>query len=183
MIDVKKVQEQFKSLDLNGWLEDWDIKNIYNEVSKLMEGQLYLEIGVAYGKSASIACLAANRSVKVKGIDTLNWKIRESNIQNFLRMNNKTIYDWEFIEGDSQLWAKNWNYGLIDVLFIDGNHTYTGVLKDIISWFPWVKDGGKIMFDDYNDKEEVKKAILDTIQDHVKYKNYQIDNEMFILTK
>lgn len=36
----------------------------------------------------------------------------------------------------------------IDCIFIDGDHTYQGVQKDIIAWFPKVRVGGPVCFDD-----------------------------------
>lgn len=37
----------------------------------------------------------------------------------------------------------------IDFLYIDGDHSYEGVKKDIKMWFPKVKSGGLIGGDDY----------------------------------
>lgn len=177
-------RDQFKQLNLEGWLEDWDIRNIYEEVSKLQSGQQYLEIGVAHGKSAAIACLAAKEGVQVRGIDRLNWhETREKNISEFLKMNGKADYNWQFMFGDSQQIADGWEYGPIDLLFIDGDHTYEGCLRDIFSWAPKVKSGGKILFDDYNDLTGVKKAVDDFFLDHRLWKDKRIDGEMFIATK
>ena len=37
----------------------------------------------------------------------------------------------------------------IDLLFIDGDHSYNGVKSDFINYFPLVNSGGFIIFDDY----------------------------------
>jgi predicted O-methyltransferase YrrM len=178
---TEEIKEQLEKYEMDGWLEDWDVECIAHEVSKLEPGQTYLEIGVARGVSSTIACLWAKEGVKVKGIDIINWADREQKMKGILNHFGKNLDMWEFLEGESQIMAKYWKGGMIDLLFIDGDHTYEGVLKDIISWLPWVKKGGTIMFDDYNDKTGVKQAIIDTIKDHSLYQNYSIDNEMFIL--
>lgn len=38
-----------------------------------------------------------------------------------------------------------------DIIYIDANHSYDDVLRDIISWYPKVKDNGFICGDDYLD--------------------------------
>lgn len=49
----------------------------------------------------------------------------------------------------------------LDFVFIDGNHSYDGVSKDIKLWLPKIKKGGFIAFHDYNHPRlpGVKKAI------------------------
>ena len=39
--------------------------------------------------------------------------------------------------------------GGIDILFIDGGHTYDAVKLDFDTWFPRVKNSGFIVFHDY----------------------------------
>lgn len=43
--------------------------------------------------------------------------------------------------------VKTWNHS-IDVLFIDGDHRYEPVKRDFNEWFPFVKEGGFILFHD-----------------------------------
>ena len=55
----------------------------------------------------------------------------------------------------------------IDILFIDGDHSYSGVLNDFMLYERLVRKGGYIVFDDYNDKQhspEVKPAVDGLIQ-------------------
>ncbi len=176
-----ELQKHCNQLGFGGWLHLWDIEHIYKEVSKLEAGQVYLEIGVARGQSLAIASLAAKPGVQVYGIDIINWSDRDENIKKLLDIYDKHA-KWNFIEGDSQVEARAWQLP-IDVLFIDGDHAYEGVKKDIISWFPHVKSGGTIMFDDFNEKTGVSQAINETIRDHRLYPDQRIDNEMFICNK
>ena len=53
----------------------------------------------------------------------------------------------------------------IDVVYIDGNHQYEAVKKDIIAWLFKVKKGGFICGHDFGNKPHpgVEKAVLETI--------------------
>jgi len=51
----------------------------------------------------------------------------------------------------------------IDLLFIDGDHSYKGVKSDIKLWLPKVKIGGFVLFHDYGGIHPgVKKAVDET---------------------
>lgn len=39
--------------------------------------------------------------------------------------------------------------GTFDLIFIDGDHTYIGCLRDITDWYPKLKKGGVLLGDDY----------------------------------
>ena len=39
----------------------------------------------------------------------------------------------------------------LDVAFIDGLHTYEGVVEDLKAWRPKLKEGGLMLFNDYDD--------------------------------
>ena len=41
----------------------------------------------------------------------------------------------------------------INLLIIDGDHSYDGVKYDFDSYFPLLHPGGYVIFDDYNAKE------------------------------
>lgn len=50
--------------------------------------------------------------------------------------------------GDSKTIA--WEYGEIDWLFIDGDHSKEGIEGDIAVWSPRMREGGIVLFHDYN---------------------------------
>jgi len=53
----------------------------------------------------------------------------------------------------------------IDFLFIDGNHSYEGVQRDIQDWIPLVKKNGIVCFHDYPEVLGVKRAVDEVISD------------------
>ena len=185
MDDLQIFKDRLKEIGISDWLEDWDFKNISEEVGKLQSGQIYLEIGVAFGVSASLALLSSQIGVKVIGIDNINWTIRNENIHKLLLMYGalEKINNWKFIESDSDVIGRYWKEGFVDCLFIDGDHTYKGVMADMALWIPWVKHGGVIMFDDYNDKTGVKQAVNEVLRDHKAFSDHRIDGEMYICRK
>jgi predicted O-methyltransferase YrrM len=63
------------------------------------------------------------------------------------------------ILGDSK--KVKWPHGLVDLCFIDGDHSREGVRGDIDAWLPRVKPGGLLAFHDYERDvwPEVAKAV------------------------
>lgn len=59
---------------------------------------------------------------------------------------NETI---EFHEGDSSTILSNFPDNYFDWLYIDADHTYEGVCKDIQQGHPKIKSGGLMVFNDY----------------------------------
>ena len=58
----------------------------------------------------------------------------------------------------------------IDAIYIDGDHSYEGVLRDIILWKDKVKQGGIIVGDDYPLLPGVKKAVNES------FDNFQLED-------
>jgi len=51
----------------------------------------------------------------------------------------------------------------IDLLFIDGDHSYGAVCRDIDAWLPKVKENGIVVFHDYGWSDGVKQAVRELI--------------------
>ena len=137
----------------------YDIANSYPDNYKLN----YVEIGCYAGGSA---CLMLQReNTNVFSIDLgnpINPEIVKQNINKLNKHNNNYFY----IKGSSHdLETLNTLIKYIDeidVLFIDGDHSYDGVILDFEMYSKLVKNGGYIIFDDYNDYQyspQVKPAV------------------------
>lgn len=143
----------------------YDIVNLYPEDYKLN----YVEIGCYAGGSA---CLVSQRkNTEIVSIDLgkpIPPEIPKKNFESFNVNKNKYTY----IQGNSQT-IETVNklkeiVDTIDVLFIDGDHSYTGVINDFQLYSHLVKNGGYVVFDDYNDYKfspEVKKAVDNLLVD------------------
>jgi hypothetical protein len=73
--------------------------------------------------------------------------------------------DVKYVVEDSAIYGKTYQEHPIDLLIVDGDHTFEGVVADIVAWNKHVKSGGVIFFHDYvniNDDETngVEKAVL-----------------------
>ena len=67
-------------------------------------------------------------------------------------INNKVTFIREFSDSDAVFNAiKNNKF---DLIFVDGNHEYSYVLKDIQNYFPYLNKGGIICGDDFHDRSK-----------------------------
>lgn len=127
----------------------------------------YVEIGCYAGGSA---CLMLQRkNTNVVSIDLGN-PINPSVVKDNVSKLNKLGNNYNYIQGNSHnldTYNKLLKYvSNIDILFIDGDHSYDGVIQDFNIYSKLVKGGGYIVFDDYNDYQhspQVKRAVDDII--------------------
>lgn len=136
----------------------------------------YLEIGSYCGASA-LLMLSHPLRTEVLCVDPLNLPPNH-----FLgkRNQDETLYqnltnfglhqDFEIIKSssrDPQLIEALYRQDLsIDILFIDGDHSYAAVIADFLLYEPLVASGGYIVFDDYCDHENspgVHSAVNDIV--------------------
>lgn len=102
-----------------------------------LEHGVIVNIGVEYG--ASLVCLFhGNPAARIFGIDIDVSK-------------NLVSYVW-LLEMDSGEAAKSWWPAdkEIDLLFVDGDHSYEGVVRDLY-WTYFVRPGGYVLFHDCYD--------------------------------
>jgi predicted O-methyltransferase YrrM len=50
-----------------------------------------------------------------------------------------------------------------DLLFIDGDHSYDGVMADLHCWLPKLRDGGWLVMHDWGWAEGVKRAVQEVV--------------------
>jgi len=89
---------------------------------------------------------------------------------------NKNIM---IIKGDSVEIAKEFKYKSFDFVYIDANHQYEYVKKDIEAWYPKIKIGGYLTGHDYGGywtgvKKAVDEFILDTCPNTLFNNHYTI---------
>ena len=128
MADLEKLDREAPV----GAFSTYDAEILIAQLEKLEPGQLYLEVGVDKGKSLWISKQVVKEGVEVHGVD-----LRE----------DPGVTGAVFHRGDSVAIAKDWEKK-IDVLFIDGDHSYEGVKKDWEMYGPLVREGGIIAFHD-----------------------------------
>jgi predicted O-methyltransferase YrrM len=114
------------------------------ELSRATAGPV-VEIGTCAGKST--IALAYGQKVRnghpVTTIDLLEHEQIEANLR------RAGVDEWvRRVVDESTAVARRW-VGDIGLLWIDGDHSYKGVVRDISAWSPLVRQGGLMAFHDY----------------------------------
>lgn len=149
------------------------ILHVLREIMK-EECKVFLEIGTYWGGSLAVA-MQSQFPCKFLSIDTnkfiheyighLETGIRREDIvKNSIDNLNKHNHEYHLIVGDSLdpntlIKAKELAKASVDLLFIDGLHETRQVINDFSTYFPLVREGGIIVFDDYLTKRGVKEAV------------------------
>ena len=126
-----------------------ECQTLFDLLTNLSDEAVVVEIGVEYGRSTTvIAEVTKWKKFKFTAID--NWcqdngPEAEQHVRGQMQK-----HGWEInlVSANSLEFAKKFT-DKIDLLHIDGDHTYEGVRDDILAWVPKVKVGGYICFDDY----------------------------------
>lgn len=159
------LQEIYEALNyLNkmeqGCDEDWgSYYHVMSNLIKRFDFKKAVEIGISFGSHCKYILENTNIQ-KLYGIDPYKNYGDPTNIQPsdnyfeifFHKVKNKLeIYNnrFELIRDFSLKAATRFNNGEIDVAFLDANHTYEEVLKDLEAWWPKIKMGGILCGDDY----------------------------------
>ncbi|HOP18720.1 MAG TPA: class I SAM-dependent methyltransferase [Amphiplicatus sp.] len=126
-----------------------------------------VEIGVLFGIGAGAvydACRLRNKRVKMTLIDPLKGYYDRSNADIITQVGvtrealdynlaamNVPANDIEIIQGMSEApeTLEKMRGEQIDLLIIDGDHSYGGVKRDFENYRPFMRPGGLILFDDY----------------------------------
>lgn len=112
---------------------------------------IFINIGAGAGTS-SFAMLEGNSFATVFSIDMRTTE-DEISTSEHLRLKEidpsiaaRVIKIW----GDSHNVGKIWPFK-IDMLFVDGDHSFNGCYEDLVDFGKWVKPGGFIAVHDYRD--------------------------------
>ena len=137
----------------------WDILPFYRELApKLPIGARCVEIGVAAGRStlflaSELVCLG-NVSARIYAVDPWEpdglWPA--ANWGKFASKEELELVCALRVE--SHVAARLFSRRTLDLVFVDGDHSYGGCALDIASYMPLVKHGGIIAGHDYGDFEQ-----------------------------
>lgn len=138
-----------EALDLKanpGAFSTYDMEILVPEVAKLLPGHTYLEVGVDRGKSLSVARMVAKKGVEVIGVD-----LRDDPL----------VPKTTFYRGSSPDIAEMYP-DVVDVIFIDGDHSYEGCKADIDAWYPKMARKGVMLF---HDADETSPGVVRAIEE------------------
>src|SRR3989344_1807546 len=145
-------------------------ETLYNLAKSLNGGSVIVEVGSHLGATSCMLALA-NKNNKVYCVDT--WKNdgqmpdRSKDTFEEFKNNTKDFSNIIALRGTSEEVVKNFNEK-IDLLFIDGDHSYEGVKKDIFNWIPKCKDSAMVAFHDVGPAGSVEYGVTKVIDEYIK---------------
>lgn len=160
-VDLYKNITNSISSNIEGRICNHRVSILYTLV-EIFDIKNYLEIGVHNGTSMSYV-VSSNKSINCIGVDLFQNTIERynhDNLQyertkhNILKSNKNSKIT--LIKGNSFHTSTldevktQLNNNQLDILFIDGDHSYNGIKNDFTNYSPLVKKGGFIVMDDYN---------------------------------
>lgn len=172
--------------------EDWfTFPNLYKEMVQRFDNAHFVEVGCWKGRSVcylAVEIINANKNIKVDCVDIFEYSNNQSdigadkyeNIYAQLLDNIKPVrHIVNPIKGESYIVSKFYPFKSLDFIFIDAAHDYDNVLKDIMSWFGRLKNGGIIAGHDYESSDGVRSAVNDFFGEN----NIQVKENCWIYEK
>ncbi len=163
---LRAVTDPPQSGAIEGFLHPIEEQCLQWAAAQVPKGGTIVEVGSYHGKSAVNFAHAVRKNgnaATVYCVDTWrNENIEQArNLDVFDRfMANTAPYADVIVpmRGRSEEVGVRWDKGPIDVLFIDGDHSYDGVVRDIKAWMPHLRRGGIALFHD-TDLADVERGL------------------------
>jgi len=156
----------------------WDAYWLFCLGKEMVDGERILEIGS--GRGGSISCFAAGvggKNITFTAIDSfckydekrggiIYRGVKEGDIELFRENMEKRGIRVKLIQKFSDEAISEIEDQSYDLIFIDGNHSYEYVKRDILNYLPKVKEGGILIGHDYNFRfDGVIKAVREVLKD------------------
>lgn len=165
-------------LDLSGWFFPEE-EEVYRRLAGRVRNGLVVEVGVWKGRSLSaILDLCRSNGNRVAAVDTWRppredpdyaeawerdvYEIFLNNLRLLGHLGTVTI-----LREDSAKAAARFADGSVDLLFLDADHAYEAVRRDLLAWLPKIRPGGILCGHDYTWKEGVRRALHELFGDGV----------------
>ena len=137
-----------------GWFT-WP--RLYKDMAEtLSDGATVVEVGTYEGKSfAYLMCEMVNtgKRFKITGVDSFTFMGENGKpiLENFIEHMKPVEGMYDTIISQSWDAARLFKDESIDFVFLDADHVYESIKRDIQAWLPKVKKGGVIAGHDYCD--------------------------------
>lgn len=116
--------------------------------SKKLVNPVVVEVGVRVGDHAKVM----DELLKPKKLHLIDpWEEEPNNFVEVLKKfgNNPRVFIWPLT---SEVASEHFLDNSVDLVYIDGDHSYEAVLLDLKLWYPKVKKGGFISGHDWDKK-------------------------------
>lgn len=169
-----------RGMPLKGWMLPPKSLQWYRDVVSKIKNGIVVEVGVYGGMSIlSVVDLCIKNNNKIYGIDPWETSVivngkqiygndlelykkkltsARTNLEKIIKKFNYT--NIELITGFSPKESEKFENNSIDIAYIDGDHSYGAVLKDLSVWIKKIKPNGFLWGDDFN-WISVKNAVID----------------------
>jgi len=150
---TRKIAEKFFPLMV---LRPGEARQLFLHAKEIPDGGVYLEIGSWWG--GSLICV--HEATKLMG-KTINLIAIEPRVKQELLRNTKSIPNLRLIKMESDYAADEIKDDSVDLAFLDGDHNYKQVARDILNYWSKIKMDGMLLGHDYTEKDKrfgVKKA-------------------------
>jgi len=126
-------------------LNVWDLWNLFSYAKRIPSGGTYLEIGNHVGGSLLCAYEATRASDSSVNFIAIQPAVTEQLLRNI-----EAIPHFRLIKSKSDIAKNQIENSSIDLLFIDGDHSYEQCKRDIENYWPKLKEGGVLLGHDYH---------------------------------
>jgi predicted O-methyltransferase YrrM len=139
-----------------GYLEQEELDALKKCIGSLPNGSICVNIGAGFGTSG----LAFIESVNVAKLYTIDFYLRkEENGLGSLEFERDVFKEFGYTEGgryvqvlgDSVIIGTTCQLENVNMIFVDGDHSYEHCHADVEVWLPRIKDGGIMSFHDYQE--------------------------------
>ncbi len=154
---------------------DKDIDALYKYAKEVPENGTIVDIGTAAGGSAFVMAMASKSSVKVITIDpVVNKDFTNNREQLFLE--DKITFKNETSKSVFKEWNKTKK---IDMVFIDGIHSYEGVLSDLKSFGSLLTKDGIIAIHDIFLYDNTIGLLVDQLVNNHELKHIEVVDDIW----
>jgi len=173
-------------LDVSGHLRLIEGLFLFDQALRVPPGGTVVEIGSYLGRSTTFIAAALARIAgfpKVHAVDTFTGigvpgEDGRSTLLAF-QVNTAPYRDLIVIhQAYAHEIAEFWKYP-IDMLFIDGDHSFEGCSQDIMAWVRHLSKGGLVCFHDYTNSPDVRRAVDTHFRPWVSKGSMGINGSMF----
>ena len=163
-----------RALQIDGWMSEEELRWLAEQAQSLPRTSNVVEVGVFLGRSARalldnisydsrLYCIDPYEDYEDEGVKCAaeggTWSGVFQEAINNLKQDGCVPPTIVFFREPSARAALRFLDHTIDMIFIDGDHSYRSVLNDITAWERAVKPGGLICGHDYNIHPGVKLAV------------------------
>lgn len=169
-------------LETNNW---FNYQSFYDMISSEYDFKVFVELGVWKGHSISYLAnkLRNKENINIFAVDIFEIWDKNKNVVDDVKYINE-IYNTNLIKNNvrhlitdikSISWEASEKFlnNSVDFVFIDADHSYESVSKDIECWFPKIKSGGIISGHDFRHDQSgmgVVKAVTEN------FKQFELHN-------